>query len=177
MVFFYSSYLFVALLRQTQLLMSEVISLRHFIRIVLSMTFFSFYPIFGWLESITKFHGHRLRPAAGICLQAAVRAVSALIQKGMPPSKKLSLVTALSDVMRNNQLISVNPVGDSSSFLLFALRTFPLLIARELLCLHVVCLFLFAYCFKSDRIIKSRRSTKFCFRTATMRMCCEQDRF
>ncbi|KAL6740200.1 hypothetical protein Aduo_013580 [Ancylostoma duodenale] len=44
--------------------------------------------------------------------EAAVRAVSALIQKGMPPSKKLSLVTALTDVMRNNHLISVNPNSD-----------------------------------------------------------------
>ncbi|PIO58357.1 hypothetical protein TELCIR_20210 [Teladorsagia circumcincta] len=43
---------------------------------------------------------------------AAVRAVSALIQKGMPPSKKLSLVTALTDVMRNNNLINVNPNSD-----------------------------------------------------------------
>ncbi|ETN69296.1 exportin 1-like protein [Necator americanus] len=44
--------------------------------------------------------------------EAAVRAVSALIQKGMPPSKKLSLVTALTDVMRSNHLISVNPNSD-----------------------------------------------------------------
>ncbi|XGW32053.1 hypothetical protein V3C99_010322, partial [Haemonchus contortus] len=44
--------------------------------------------------------------------EAAVRAVSALIQKGMPASKKLSLVTALMDVMRNNHLINVNPNSD-----------------------------------------------------------------
>ncbi|KJH43896.1 exportin 1-like protein [Dictyocaulus viviparus] len=44
--------------------------------------------------------------------EAAVRAVSALIMKGMLPSKKLSLVTALIDVMRSNQLITVNPNSD-----------------------------------------------------------------
>ncbi|CAJ0601007.1 unnamed protein product [Cylicocyclus nassatus] len=44
--------------------------------------------------------------------EAAVRAVSALIQKGMPASKKLSLVTALMEVMRSNHLISVNPNSD-----------------------------------------------------------------
>lgn len=44
--------------------------------------------------------------------EAAVRAVSALIFKGMLPAKKLSLVTALTDVMRNHQLISVNPNSD-----------------------------------------------------------------
>ncbi|KAE9419010.1 hypothetical protein Angca_005139 [Angiostrongylus cantonensis] len=44
--------------------------------------------------------------------EAAVRAVSALILKGMLPAKKLSLVTALTDVMRNSQLITVNPNSD-----------------------------------------------------------------
>uniref|UniRef100_A0A1I7XDB1 Exportin-T n=1 Tax=Heterorhabditis bacteriophora TaxID=37862 RepID=A0A1I7XDB1_HETBA len=45
-------------------------------------------------------------------LQSAVHAVSALIQKGMPASKKLPLVVALADVMRTNQLITVNPNSD-----------------------------------------------------------------
>ncbi|WKY05146.1 hypothetical protein Q1695_005846 [Nippostrongylus brasiliensis] len=49
--------------------------------------------------------------------ESAVRAVSALIQKGMPPTKKLSLVTALCDVMRNNHLISVNPNSDHEDVL------------------------------------------------------------
>ncbi|KAJ1352289.1 hypothetical protein KIN20_008590 [Parelaphostrongylus tenuis] len=44
--------------------------------------------------------------------EAAVRAVSALVLKGMLPAKKLSLVTALTDVMRNSQLITVNPNSD-----------------------------------------------------------------
>lgn len=42
--------------------------------------------------------------------KSAIRAITGLIQKGMPPNKKLSLLLALGNVIRSNQLLSITPV-------------------------------------------------------------------
>ena len=42
--------------------------------------------------------------------EAAIHAVTALMQKGMPPAKKFGLILALGQVLRNNNLISLEEV-------------------------------------------------------------------